>query len=893
MLQLKGITKRYITGDTHVDALRGVSLEFRKSEFVSILGQSGCGKTTLLNIIGGLDKYTSGDLIINGVSTKEYKDGDWDTYRNHSIGFIFQSYNLIPHQSVLANVELALTLSGVSKAERKRRAIEALEKVGLGDQIHKKPNQMSGGQMQRVAIARALVNNPDILLADEPTGALDSETSVQIMDIIKEISKDKLVIMVTHNPELANEYSTRIINLLDGLVISDSNPYVAEEDTAEAIENKAQAESSQENEKKKGKKKKKSMSFLTALALSLNNLLTKKSRTFLTSFAGSIGIIGIALILAVSTGVNAYITSVEESTMSSYPLQFQETTMDASALLASFLSNSNKVEEQDPDKIYSNDIMTSVIEGVNAGVTTNNLNLFKDYIESSKIKDLCVDIKYNYSAHLNTYWFNTDGNGNVLDYHRTYENLGDLMVDAGIFESDEGTSSPMMGGSPWVELIGNDEYIKSQYDLIDGHFPENENQIVLIVDKNKQVTDYILYSLGIKDINVLKDYVERMKAAKENGEEFTEKLPQTSYTFDDIYGYKFKVLLDSDFYEYVEVKDADGKVISQTIIDRKNQEVAENKSFIDKKMENARELEIVGIICANESSVNASAVGSIGYTTALMTSIIKEINNSDVVKAQLENEKTNLFTGFEFKGYTLEMAGMLREQLKNNPQIAPYLGFLTDEQLIEMVNDQIGSYKGNLKKLGYVDFESPSSILLYPKDFEAKDEITDLINDYNNRATKENKITYTDTVALLMSSVTTIINAISYVLIAFVAISLIVSSIMIGVITLISVQERTKEIGVLRAIGASKRDVSRVFNAETLIVGFGAGLLGILVSLLFIVIINIILYSLTELATLKAVLPFGAAVILVAISMGLTLISGIIPSRAAAKKDPVIALRTE
>ena len=896
MLQLKGITKRYITGDTHVDALRGVSLEFRKSEFVSILGQSGCGKTTLLNIIGGLDKYTDGDLIINGVSTKEYKDGDWDTYRNHSIGFVFQSYNLIPHQSVLANVELALTLSGVSKAERRKRATEALEKVGLGDQIHKKPNQMSGGQMQRVAIARALVNNPDILLADEPTGALDSETSVQIMDIIKEISKDKLVIMVTHNPELANEYSTRIINLLDGLVISDSNPYVAKEDTAKVVENEVKDNVQDEaiqDEKKRGKKKKKSMSFLTALALSLNNLLTKKSRTFLTSFAGSIGIIGIALILAVSTGVNAYITSVEESTMSSYPLTFQETTMDASALLASFLSNSNKVEEQDPDKIYSNDIMTSVIQGVNAGVTTNNLNLFKDYIESSKIKDLCVDIKYNYSAHLNTYWFNTDGNGNVLDYHRTYENLGDLMIDAGIFDEGTSTSSAMMGGSPWVELIGNDEYIKSQYDLIDGHFPENENQIVLIVDKNKQVTDYILYSLGIKDINVLKDYVERMKAAKENGEEFTEKLPQTSYTFDDIYGYKFKVLLDSDFYEYVEVKDADGKVISQAIIDRKNQEVAENKSFIDKKMENARELEIVGIICANEGSVTASEVGSIGYTTALMTSIIKEINNSDVVKAQLENSTTNLFTGFEFKGYTLEMAGMLREQLKNNPQIAPYLGFLTDEQLIEMVNDQIGSYKSNLKKLGYVDFESPSSILLYPKDFEAKDEITDLINDYNNRATKENKITYTDTVALLMSSVTTIINAISYVLIAFVAISLIVSSIMIGVITLISVQERTKEIGVLRAIGASKRDVSRVFNAETLIVGFGAGLLGILVSLFFIVIINIILYSLTELATLKAVLPFGAAVILVAISMGLTLISGIIPSRAAAKKDPVIALRTE
>lgn len=910
MLKLNNITKQYITGDTCVNALRGVSIEFRESEFVSILGQSGCGKTTLLNIIGGLDKYTSGDLIINGVSTKEYKDSDWDAYRNHSIGFVFQSYNLIPHQSVLSNVELALTLSGVSKAERKRRAIEALERVGLGDQIHKKPNQMSGGQMQRVAIARALVNNPDILLADEPTGALDSETSVQIMNILKEISKDRLIIMVTHNPDLAKEYSTRIIKLLDGLVISDSNPYSASEEivskhnaqltfegenpyVADGTVNDVKIKTKNVKSKKDtSKKKKRSMSFFTALSLSLNNLLTKKSRTFLTSFAGSIGIIGIALILAVSTGVNSYITSVEESTMSSYPLQFQETTMDASALLASFLSNSNNPESQEPNKIYSNNIMTSVIEGVNAGVTNNNLKLFKAYIETSGIRDYSVDIKYNYSAHLNTYWFSKDENG-ILNYHKTYENLGDLMIDAGIFEEGMSGSSSMMGGSPWTELIGNDDYIKSQYDLIDGHFPENDNEIVLIVDQNKQVTDYVLYSLGINDVNTLKEYVERMKAAKENGEPFTEKLPQSSYTFDDIYGYKFKVLLDSDFYEYVEIKDADVKVISQTIIDRTNQEIAENKAFIDKKMESARELEIVGIICAKESSVTASTVGSIGYTTSLMTSIINDVNGSDAVKAQLANDKINLFTGFEFKGYTIEMAGMLREQLKNNPQIAPYLGFLTDEQLIERVNDQIGSYKSNLKKLGYVDFESPSSILIYPKDFESKDAITDLITDYNNKATKENKITYTDTVALLMSSVTTIINAISYVLIAFVAISLIVSSIMIGVITLISVQERTKEIGVLRAIGASKRDVSRVFNAETLIVGFGAGALGILVSLLLIVFINIILYSLTELATLKAVLPWGAALILVAISMGLTLVSGIIPSRAAAKKDPVIALRTE
>ncbi len=884
MLKLNNITKRYITGDTSVNALRGVSLEFRKSEFVSILGQSGCGKTTLLNIIGGLDKYTSGDLIINGVSTKEYEDGDWDSYRNHSIGFVFQSYNLIPHQTVLSNVELALTLSGVSKTERRNRAIQALERVGLGDQLNKKPNQMSGGQMQRVAIARALVNNPDILLADEPTGALDSETSVQIMEILKEISKDKLVIMVTHNPDLAKEYSTRIINLLDGLVISDSDPYTSDTDSVKGEEVLSKKET------KKGKKKK-SMSFFTALSLSLNNLLTKKSRTFLTSFAGSIGIIGIALILSVSTGVNAYITSVEESTMSSYPLTFQESTMDSSALLASFLSNVNNTTEQDPDKIYSNDIMASVIDGINAGITTNNLKLFKEYVETSGIKDYSVDIKYNYSAHLNTYYITQ--NGNSTEYNKTYDNLGELMLDAEILDESVMNSSAMMGASPWIELIGDNTYIESQYDLIDGHFPMKDNQIVLIVDANKQITDYVLYSLGIKDIKVLKDYVDKLKEAKEKGEVLTEKLPQSSYTFDEIYGYKFKVLLDSDFYEYVEVKDADGNVVSQTIIDRTNQEIAENKAFIDAKMENARELEIVGIICAKESSVTASSVGSIGYTTALMTSIINDINGSDVVKAQLENEKTNLFTGFEFKGYTLEMAGALREELQKNPVYAPYLGFITDEQLIDMVNEQIGSYKGNLKKLGYVDFDSPSSILVYPKDFEAKDAITDLVSEYNKNATKENKITYTDTVALLMSSVTTIINAISYVLIAFVAISLIVSSIMIGVITLISVQERTKEIGVLRSIGASKRDVSRVFNAETLIVGFGAGILGILVSLILIVFINIILYSLTQLATLKAVLPFGAAVILVAISMVLTLISGIIPSRAAAKKDPVIALRTE
>ena len=918
MLKLNNITKRYDVGDLTVNALKGVSLEFRKSEFVSILGPSGCGKTTLLNIIGGLDKYTSGDLIIDGISTKQYNDNDWDTYRNHSIGFVFQSYNLIPHQSVLANVELALTLSGISKSERKKRATEALQKVGLGDQLHKRPNQMSGGQMQRVAIARAIVNNPDILLADEPTGALDSETSVQIMEILKEISKEKLIIMVTHNPDIAKEYSTRIINLLDGLVISDSMPYSSiDESCYETAKNNAslsfesqgnvhmatkavvEAEDVPSKKKKfknatlkRERKKKKSMSFLTALSLSLNNLLTKKGRTFLTSFAGSIGIIGIALILSVSTGVNSYINSVEESTMSSYPLTFQETTMDTTALLNSFLGNATASENQDPDKIYSNDIMHSIIEGVNAGVTTNNLKLFKEFIESSGIRDYSVDIKYNYSANLNTFWFNKDENGKITDYHKTYESLGELMQDAGILD-ESSSGSMMMGGSPWTELIGDDSYIKSQYDLVDGHFPENENQIVLIVDSNKRVTDYVLYSLGIKDVKVLEEYVDRMAQAKEEGKEFTEKLPNTSYTFDDIYGFKFKVLLDSDYYEYVSVKDNEGNIIKESIIDRKDQTNNENKAYIDKIIKDAMELEIVGIVSAKEGAANANTVGAIGYSSALMKTLIDKVNGSAPVQAQLNSPGKNLFTGFEFKGYTIEQAEVLRNELSKNPLYAPYLGFLTDEQLIDMINDQIGSYKGNLKKLGYVDFDSPSSILIYPKDFEAKDHITALIDDYNLNATKENKITYSDIVKTLMSSVTTIINAISYVLIAFVAISLIVSSIMIGVITLISVQERTKEIGILRAIGASKKDVSRVFNAETLIVGFSAGLFGILVSLILILFINIILYALTGLATLRAVLPFGAAVILVSISMLLTLISGLIPSRAATKKDPVIALRTE
>lgn len=904
MLKLKGITKEYITGDFKVNALRGVSLEFRESEFVSILGQSGCGKTTLLNIIGGLDKYTSGDLIINGVSTKEYKDSDWDTYRNHSIGFVFQSYNLIPHQSVLANVELALTLSGVSKAERKKRAIEALEIVGLGDQIHKKPNQMSGGQMQRVAIARALVNNPDILLADEPTGALDSETSVQVMNILKEISKNKLVIMVTHNPELATEYSTRIINLLDGRVVSDSNPYTQESEVvgkhnanlhfegdgpfvAEGNVEDIKVKSKKTKKKELNKKKKKSMSFFTALSLSLNNLLTKKGRTILTSFAGSIGIIGIALILSVSAGVNAYIDSIEESTMSSYPLTINESYMDSTSLLASFMSQNKDVEKKD-DEISSNNVMVDMIKAMTSGVTTNNLSKFKDFIENgnSGIKDYTTDIKYQYLASMSTYTPVYDKDGNFVEYKRNLNGLSELMNEimpnsSGSSSSGSSMSSMMMASSgAWTELVGDMDYIKSQYTLVDGKFPENKNEVILIVNKDHQVSDYILYILGIEDTKDIKNYFDAVIAG--NTENVT--LEPSSYTFEELYSYTFKAIINSDYY----------KMENGLIVEKNDDEIQE-------AVKNAQELKIVGIVTPSDDS---TAVGSIAYLPELMSDLIAKGNNSDVVKAQMENSDTDLFSGnkFDTKEYTLEDAEMLRAmfvaqaQAQGQTDYVAIIQAMQPIQIVNMANNMLvtdATYDGNMQTLGYVDFNKPSSIIIYPKDFESKDAIADIISSYNSEQKEADVINYTDTVALLMSSVTTIVNVISYVLIAFVAISLIVSSIMIGVITLISVQERTKEIGILRAIGASKKDVSRVFNAETLIVGFSAGAIGILVSLVLIVIINIILHALTGLSTLNAVLPVGAAFILVGISMLLTLVSGLIPSSVAAKKDPVIALRTE
>ena len=867
MLKLKNITKDYVLGDTTVHALRGISLEFRESEFVSILGQSGCGKTTLLNIIGGLDKYTDGDLVINGKSTKQFQDRDWDTYRNHSIGFVFQSYNLIPHQTVLSNVELALTLSGVSPEERKKRAIAVLEKVGLGDQLYKKPNQMSGGQMQRVAIARALVNDPDILLADEPTGALDSETSVQIMDILKEISKEKLIIMVTHNPEIAENYSTRIIRLLDGKVTDDSNPY-STEDEKEVVP--------------KPVKKKRSMSFFTALLLSLNNLMTKKGRTFLTSFAGSIGIIGIALILSVSTGVNAYITSIEESTMSSYPLQIQQSTMDTATLLTSLMNQNQVDDSRDPNKVYSSDIMVAMMNAISSGYTENNLTKFMAHLKdpASGFKDLTTDIKYSYRANLNTYSVHTSGG--ITEYKKNLDSMNELFKEIGL--SGMGASSAMMGGASFAELVGDYDYIASQYDLVYGKYPENPNQIVIIVDENNQITDYILYTIGIRDLQEVKDYIKAATEAQKNGTENTFKIPSTSYTFEEICGYRFKALLDSDYYKV----NYEGKIVERI--------EAELKTALD----NALELEIVGILTPAEDSVSTVSIGCIGYLPSLMPTLIEQVNNSDVVKAQLDNKDTDMFSmlPFEATKYTIEDAPVLREMaIAAQPAMKPMIDMMSDQQLVDTFNSMLqessSTYESNLSKLGYVDLEKPNMISIYPKDFEAKEKIVELISQYNDAQEKSDKITYTDTVALLMSSVTTIINAISYVLIAFVAISLVVSSIMIGIITYISVLERTKEIGILRAIGASKKDISRVFNAETLIVGFAAGAIGIISTLLLNIVINIILYSLTGLATLKATLPVVGAIVLVLISMSLTLIAGLIPSRVAAKKDPVIALRTE
>lgn len=895
MLELNDIKKDYVSGSTTVSALKGINLRFRDCEFVSILGQSGCGKTTMLNIIGGLDKYTSGDLKINGVSTKNYKDRDWDFYRNNSIGFVFQSYNLIPHQTVLSNVELALTLSGVSKTERKRRAIEALEKVGLGEQIHKKPNQMSGGQMQRVAIARALVNNPDILLADEPTGALDTETSIQIMELLKEISKDRLIIMVTHNPELAKDYSTRIVRLLDGVITDDSDPYTLEDMEADIrAKEAAKVKTSEKKIKKSGKKQKTSMSFFTALSLSFNNLMTKKTRTILTAFAGSIGIIGIAMILSISNGIQLYIDRVQRDTLSSYPITLQAESIDISSMVTSMTGNSDSEEHEDKSKIYSNDIMGDMINTMVKEVKSNNLSEFKKYIENggSDIKSYVSDIQYSYDVPLNIYMKDTSNGVEQLN--------PSTMFDSIYGEGATSTSSAMSSGmgmgmfsnsSVWNQLLGNQQVLDEQYDVLAGHWPENYNEVVLVVDKNNEVDDYTLYSLGLKDPEEVRTLFKKMMV----GESYeTEK--DISYTFDEILDTEFKLVMPTDMYKYNDVTGT-------------WDDYSKDDKYMTNVVNNGTDIKVCGIIRPNDDAVSTSISSGIGYTAKLTEYIIEEVKNSEIAKAQLADTSVDVFTGVPFDNdrnteITMDDVNAYMATLspEESAQMQAMTSGMSDDQILQLFSASLkarttdATLDSNKSKLGITDLDTPSQIDIYATDFDSKEKVQNIIKDYNKSqqddGKEENVINYTDYVGIMMSSVSTIINAISYVLIAFVAISLIVSSIMIGIITYISVLERTKEIGVLRSIGASKKDVSRIFNAETLIEGFVSGALGIVVTLLLCIPANALIKHLTDISNV-AQLPVAGGVILIIISMFLTFIAGLIPAKFAAKKDPVVALRSE
>lgn len=895
MLELNDIKKDYVSGSTTVSALKGINLRFRDCEFVSILGQSGCGKTTMLNIIGGLDKYTSGDLKINGVSTKNYKDRDWDFYRNNSIGFVFQSYNLIPHQTVLSNVELALTLSGVSKTERKRRAIEALEKVGLGEQIHKKPNQMSGGQMQRVAIARALVNNPDILLADEPTGALDTETSIQIMELLKEISKDRLIIMVTHNPELAKDYSTRIVRLLDGVITDDSDPYTLEDMEADIrAKEAAKVKTSEKKIKKSGKKQKTSMSFFTALSLSFNNLMTKKTRTILTAFAGSIGIIGIAMILSISNGIQLYIDRVQRDTLSSYPITLQAESIDISSMVTSMTGNSDSEEHEDKSKIYSNDIMGDMINTMVKEVKSNNLSEFKKYIENggSDIKSYVSDIQYSYDVPLNIYMKDTSNGVEQLN--------PSTMFDSIYGEGATSTSSAMSSGmgmgmfsnsSVWNQLLGNQQVLDEQYDVLAGHWPENFNEVVLVTDKNNEVDDYTLYSLGLKDPEEVRTLFKKMMV----GESYeTEK--DISYTFDEILDTEFKLVMPTDMYKYNDVTGT-------------WDDYSKDDKYMTNVVNNGTDIKVCGIIRPNDDAVSTSISSGIGYTAKLTEYIIEEVKNSEIAKAQLADTSVDVFTGVPFDNdrnteITMDDVNAYMATLspEESAQMQAMTSGMSDDQILQLFSASLkarttdATLDSNKSKLGITDLDTPSQIDIYATDFDSKEKVQNIIKDYNKSqqddGKEENVINYTDYVGIMMSSVSTIINAISYVLIAFVAISLIVSSIMIGIITYISVLERTKEIGVLRSIGASKKDVSRIFNAETLIEGFVSGALGIVVTLLLCIPANALIKHLTDISNV-AQLPVAGGVILIIISMFLTFIAGLIPAKLAAKKDPVVALRSE
>ena len=993
MLKLTNIRKTYTVGDLSVDALRGVSLEFRDNEFVSILGPSGCGKTTTLNIIGGLDRYTSGDLIINGRSTREYTDSDWDTYRNHSVGFVFQSYNLIPHQTILANVELALTLSGVSKAERHRRAQEALEQVGLTDHMHKRPNQLSGGQMQRVAIARALINNPDILLADEPTGALDSETSVQVMDLLREGARDRLVIMVTHNPELAQAYSTRIIQLKDGEVIADSNPYESQED-APALTGK---------EAKAGKKT--SMSFPTALSLSLNNLMTKKGRTFLTAFAGSIGIIGIALILSLSSGINTYITKVQQDTLTSYPITIEAESVDMTSMLTSLMGVSDEEDSGAPreeDRVYVSNVMYDMMDSMmNAETVTNNLKAFKEYLEEGGggITDL-AQVYYGYDFKFDIY--NKDPDGKVVksDVMSAMETAMGSLYGGDYTDYFNSMGSMYESFDVWQELLPGEDgqlvssQVLNQHELLYGHWPEEYNQVILFVDDNNQVSDLMLYALGLVSVDEMNETL----AALQAGEEV--EVEDQSWSYEELCQTQFKLLLPYERYQY----DANTNTYTDLSATQTGLEMLYNSN------QTGITLQVVGV--ARSGSNGGMMSGSLGYTNALTQYAIDHTADSQLVKDQLANPDTDVITNLPFRQegdteptdqekaqaigeYLLtldaqsqaeayvdgmsqpsqqyvddtvdaQMANITREDIEkmisqeyaaqmgvDAATLDEYIAGMSDEELFAQVeeamaaqikeqyaaaakeqlsalpaaklsamlaqaveqgpNDQglsleqfvylydnymppthsDSTYQDNLDLMGYIDLESPSSISLYADTFKEKDKIADLITAYNQQVAEEDQINYTDYVALLMSSITDIISGVSYLLIGFVSISLVVSSIMIGIITYISVLERTKEIGILRAVGASKKDVSRVFNAETLIVGLGAGVLGIVVTLLLNIPINAAIHAVTGLTELSAALPPVGGAILVAISAILTILAGLIPARLAAKKDPVEALRSE
>lgn len=931
MLEIRNIVKDYKTGADTVHALRGVSISFRDSELVAVLGHSGCGKTTLLNIIGGLDRYTSGDLIIDGRSTKEYKDRDWDTYRNHSIGFIFQSYNLIPHQSVLSNVELALTLSGVPKSERRKRAKEALEKVGLGDQIHKRPNQMSGGQMQRVAIARALVNDPEILLADEPTGALDSETSLQIMELIKEIAKDRLVIMVTHNPDLANDYATRIVRLVDGEIKSDSAPFNPNE------------EKSEKAEKSKNKNSRKSkMSFLTALSLSRNNLMTKKARTFLTAFAGSIGIIGISLILSLSNGVQTYIDSVERSTLASYPIQLESQTVNYNELMSSMMDmgGDDEDEERDPNLVYINDMSTNMTKVLLSEVKNNNLTAFMDeFKDDETIMEYVSEIHYTYDSNLYVYSHDLNDKiirvnpSNLMSTAMGGETAGSITDMWGAVSTFTGMdmSSRM---NIFQELLSND-MIKDNYDVLTGRLPENYDEVVVMINDRNEISNIMLYTLGLLDQEELSDMMEHVMA----GEEWEGGTSIESLSYDKLLGLKLTMLTAPDLFQKNEKGGYDN--------------MSEDQDYMEDALKDGTELKIVGVIKPNSDSlISSTSMGGIGYTSALTEYMITKTNDSELIKLQKDNPDTDIFTGIKFpkkddkpqEPMTMEeafkkvMESLPQEQIAQMFQTV--MQTLTPEQQAEIMqlpaeqqfaeaielagssksmlilNDVLtdqqkqqlqemtkqpettkATYEKNMQILGEADLSKPDGIMIYAKDFEAKENISQFISEYNKEMTNADKeddvIEYTDYVGMMISSVSDIVNAISYILIAFVAISLVVSSIMIGIITYISVLERTKEIGILRAIGASKGNISNVFNAETLMVGFVAGVIGILVTVLLNIPITSIIHKLTGINNISSSLPPVAGAALVVISMLLTLIAGLFPASIAAKKDPVIALRTE